>query len=491
MDLHIKPRVTLIAVRKPAHAAHDTQHVVVDSIDANLGGGGDGSGSQVDVQSRSVDTRQIASTGRLVLLRLQGKGVHVDARLGYILVMLVRLDQVEVATLATIKAIVTVQLNQTISHRVGAAGKGGGHVHRVGTTSGHTRHATSQVGGLGVGGVGTGVVHKGGAVRLVPVVTVVEGLGTEVGGVGGGVRGGKLVTLHDPNELLRGVIERHLHLVGGLRRGLITGVLQLLDQVLVSRLGEAAALVSVAVDVVNPQDGTVEGQVVAAVGAGGGEGVGAVRAVHVSGGGPVAQGGGVELDVELDLMVLQGDQRQTQTDVAAVVELEGDVQHGGRHGGGADGGLGQLGGHANHVGVTQALASSLSQLIPNVQPVTVVLIDALTTDLHLDVLDQGMTDVVRPLEGLARGNNHGRKSDLQVSLVDQITITGDGDSNLATEVSRSRHVLFNRFHGKISVTAVYDLEKSDLGVTGQINILSSKSDKLHKSTSHCSILFII
>lgn len=55
------------------------------------------------------------------------------------------------------------------------------------------------------------------------------------------------------------MIKVELNLRGSARHALVTGELQLLDQVLVGDLGEAAALISVKVDVVNEQGGRLEG----------------------------------------------------------------------------------------------------------------------------------------------------------------------------------------------------------------------------------------
>jgi len=79
-----------------------------------------------------------------------------------------------------------------------------------------------------------------------------------------------------------------------------------------------------------------------------------------------------------------------------------------------------------------------------------------------------------------------RKSDLKVSSVGKISISGDGAGNTATEVSLSRESLLNRLHGKVSVASVRDLPESDLRSSGKENILGTISDKLHQSSSHFS-----
>jgi len=85
----------LVRISETAHTAHDTENVVVSSIDTDLGR--DRSlGSNLELESSIVDTREVASTGRLVLLRLKSEGINVDTSGGDVGVGLVWLNEVEV-----------------------------------------------------------------------------------------------------------------------------------------------------------------------------------------------------------------------------------------------------------------------------------------------------------------------------------------------------------------------------------------------------------
>ena len=159
-----------------------------------------------------------------MLLGLERERVHVDAHGGDVRVVLVRLDQVEVLALALGETIVTVELDLGDNRRVVAR---------------HALHARDGVAGL---------QH-----RPVPPVGVVERLLTLPGVDNRGVARDERVALDNPHQLLRGVVEVHLDLVRRRRDGLAARELQLLDQVLVRDLGEAAALIRVEVDVVNVQ----------------------------------------------------------------------------------------------------------------------------------------------------------------------------------------------------------------------------------------------
>jgi hypothetical protein len=440
----------LIRVCKSAHAAHDTQHVVVHCVHTHLGSqaGTNSVVGQDQVQGGVVDTGEVAGAAGLVVLRLQGEAVDVHTHCRDVGVVLVRLDQVEVLALTLGEPIVTVQLDLGQNHRV---------------LTGQALHAGHAV---------TGLQHG-----AIPPVGVVEGLLT-LPGVHDVIGTAQVaVTLHNPNQLLTRVVEVQLQLVGAGGHALSTSELQLLDQVLVGDLGEAATLISIQVDVVHVQGGGHQASVGHAitdhVGVGG-TGVGVVPA-------QVTQL--VELEPDLHLVVLQGDQRQSQTRVAAEPELQRDVQSVLRstltH---LAGGVGldvaaaigiavlttlhqqvhQLRHVAHHLGVAALLAGLLGQLVPDVQPVTVVLVDLLTANLQVHVVDQVVTHPVQPAElctaAVSALQLHLRQGALQVHTVDQIAVTADGALHLLAEVGGSVEGLLNGLHGEVSVATVHNLE---------------------------------
>jgi len=117
-------------------------------------------------------------------------------------------------------------------------------------------------------------------------------------------------------------------------------------------------------------------------------------------------------------VVLERNQGQRQTRVAAEPELQGNVQGVLRR---ARGDLlrrvgltrcavriaalatlvddvDELGHVANHLRVTGLLARLLGELIPDVHPVTVVLVNALAADLELNGADEVVTNPVEPAE---------------------------------------------------------------------------------------------
>jgi hypothetical protein len=276
-------------------------------------------------------------------------------------------------------------------------------------------------------------------------------------------------------------------------------------------LGHTSALIGVEEHVVDVERSGDEGLVVGGGHLGGGSSV--VEAGH----GPQALLNGADIKVNLDLVVLKSDEGEGQTGVAAEPELEGDIEGGLRESiaGSAnlarsvgiarainvvEGGVsdeGQLGSVSDHLEVTALLLSGHSELVPDVHPVTVLAVDALATDLNLNLRDELLTGEVKPtgidvavasvLERLA---NLG-ESNLKVGAVSQITVAGDGAGHTATEVSLAVKSLLDRLHGEVGVTLVGNLPESNLGVTSQVNVLGAIGDKLHKSSTHCKMLVIL
>ena len=434
----------LVRVGKAAHARHDTEDVVVGRVDTDLGGLGarDGGVREDKLEGGVVNAREIARARRLVLLRAKGERVDVDARVRGAGVRLERLDEVEVGALTLREAVLAVKLELGGDDRVLAPAV---HVKsRLGEDEG-ARIRNSRVNfnvtatelaarGLGVEiGIarsdisGTGVLEetrsvdeRSGVLRGRHVTTERhDGVRESVNGVGVierlGAKGlvehalllerGAVVNirvrLDDPDKLLARVVEVELNLVGRRTDRLIASELELLDEVLVRVLGHAAALVGVKEDVVDVERGGNERLV---VGLGNLGASGRVKAVDS----PEALVNRAEVEVNLDLVVLEGDERKRKARVAAVPELERHVESGLREGvaRGADllggirvaravnvgearvGEVGKLGGIANHLVVTTLLLLGEGELVPDVHPVAVLAVNALATNLNLNGLDK-------------------------------------------------------------------------------------------------------
>jgi len=120
-------------------------------------------------------------------------------------------------------------------------------------------------------------------------------------------------------------------------------------------------------------------------------------------------------------------------------------------------------------------------------------INALSSNLYLNVADKNVANIVDPSEAIVcvvsgclrvsnnRALNKG-KSDLKVNTMNKITIAGNGAGNSLAEVSSSVKDLLNGLHREVSVTTINNLEESDLGVSSEINILSAIGYELHQTT---------
>jgi hypothetical protein len=383
-----------------------------------------------------------------VLLRLESKGVHVDTNRGDVGVVLVRLDPVEVVAIANLEAVVAVELEERSDDRVLAR-------HALNTGDGVTRLQAGTI----------------------PPVREVEGLLTLPGVDDVIITRHERIALDNPDELLARVVEVELQLVRRGGDGLTASELENINEVLVGDLGELTTLISIQVDVVHIQGGRSKTALANTVA----DGVG-VRRVRVV---PAKVIEGVELKVDTHLVVLKGDQGERKTRVAAEPELEGDVQgvHGRARGDNlrrqglatiavivASGAalveqIGELRDVTNHLGVTSLLARLLGELVPDVEPLTVLLVNALTTDLNLDVVDDVVADPVEPTElgtrAVRRLELHLGKSGLEVHAVDKITVALDSTGNLLAEVGSAVERVLNGLHREVSVTTVHDLKNTE------------------------------
>jgi hypothetical protein len=235
-----------------------------------------------------------------------------------------------------------------------------------------------------------------------------------------------LIRLDNPDKLLNGVVKVELDLVRRRTNRLITSELELSNKVLVGVLRHSASLVSVQEDIVNIQRSSNQRLIVSNGGRDRASNVvltsrlssssGRVRVlVAVQGGNsPQALINRADIKVDLDLVVLESNQRESQAGVGAKPELERHVKGGLRKSvtgsanlTGSQGvarGLnirergisdeGKLGGVTNHLEVSALLLRGHSELIPDVHPVTILTINSLTTNLDLNLSNELLTGVI-------------------------------------------------------------------------------------------------
>jgi hypothetical protein len=106
-------------------------------------------------------------------------------------------------------------------------------------------------------------------------------------------------------------------------------------------------------------------------------------------------------------MVLKSNQRKSQTRVAAEPELKRNEESSLRDAGSRitiistfsmSNRLGKTRDVTNHVSITSLMTSSLGQFIPDMEPITVVFINTLTTDFDFNILYENVSEPVKPTE---------------------------------------------------------------------------------------------
>ncbi len=371
-----------------SNARHYAQHIVVGGVHAYLRGVSslDRGIGQHQLQGGVINAREVARAGRLVLFGAEGEGVHIDTLVGVTGVVLVRLDEGEVGPFALREAVLAVKLELSGDDGVltpaveveggfgedkgaciGDAGGGGGagaaQLKRliVRTSVVIPLSSSGDIDGSGVKEetraidvvardslVLTTERHDG-VRESVNAVGVVEGLGAERAEEGSAAGQRRAVVdigirLDDEDQLFAGVVEVQLNLVTGATYRLIAGKLKLFNEVLVGVLGHPATLIRVQEDIVNIEGGGDEGLLV---------GLGAALAGTVcSTTGEIAHGpqaliNRANIEVNLDFVVLEGNEGERKPGVAAVPELEGDIEGGFRE---SIAGLADLGGGGGRTG---------------------------------------------------------------------------------------------------------------------------------------------
>jgi len=82
------------------------------------------------------------------------------------------------------------------------------------------------------------------------------------------------------------------------------------------------------------------------------------------------------------------------------------------------------------------------------------------------------------------GSVSGSGEKLDVHVTDEITVAGNRDRDAAGVGGSAVDGLLDVLHSEVSVTLVLSLVKSDLRVTGKVNVLGTVRDELHETASH-------
>jgi len=379
-----------------------------------------------------IDARKVACPCWLMFFWFQGETVTVHTWVWGTSVVVVRLKLVEVLTLLLLEAILAVEDKlegaQWASSFFGVIRGRGLRIKEWDTT----RNADWDV---AVGGRTAawivlendfGVVVAGGEV---PERRTGEGVGEA------------------PDQFLDWVVVGQANLLGTRGgHGVGASVLNLLNEVFVTLLREAASFLGIEIHVVGPDLENVLVKV----------------SFHI----------GRTVNIDTYFVVLKRYQRQIKTWIAVEEKDEWQVDS-----------LTILG--SSELGPVGLLGLVQVKLGVQTPPLLVVLVNALSTDREFDVVDRTLRNPV--VVGGSVGSNSGVniRFKFEVHVTDQITVTGDGHGH-ATGVGRGTvDSLFDVFHREVGVTLVHRLEEGNFWITSEIDILGAIGDELHEATSHC------
>jgi hypothetical protein len=369
----------LVGVSKTTHTRHDTENVVVGGIDTNLGSLGalNGGVGQDELKGSIVNAGEVATAAWLVLFGSKGEGINVDTSVRGLGVVLVRLNKVKVSSFTLREAVLAVKLELSSDNRVHTPAVEGKRSLGKNKSAGIRYSRVSEVRALKgvrskVGLVIAETISNGNLALLPPVligyinstsllketraidegasslgnsilssksvdsigksidcISVVEGLSTKkpvekLVAVKRRTVIDVLVRLDNPDKLLNRVVKVELDLVGRRTNGLITSELKLLNKILVGVLSHASALISIQEDIVDIERGSNQRLVVSSVDTTtiGSIVEGAVKRAYS----PQALIDGTNIEVDLNLVILEGDEGKGKTGIAAIPELKGDVE---------------------------------------------------------------------------------------------------------------------------------------------------------------------
>ncbi|QIG59704.1 hypothetical protein [Dishui Lake phycodnavirus 3] len=436
--------MSLVGERETAHTGLDAEDVVVGREhvhDLRVGG----ASLEGDGDLGVVDAGEVARTGRLVFFRLEGERVRVHTRVRGTGVVLERLDLVEVLALLFLESVLTVEDQLERVERTSGRGERSaffGPLHRGARATNVEKRRTRTFRERHIAVGDTGVTRVG--VKLNRASRRRVGGEVPVLGVGGAA------VVEAPNQFLDRVVVGQADLLGGASRDRVGArVLDLLDQVFVALLREAAALFGVEIHVVTPD---LEG-----------------RAVRVD------REIGRQVEVNADFVILQRDEGQVQPRIPIEEEQQREEHRAGR---GGD----RVG---RHLAVRSLLGRIQVKLGVQTPPLLVVLVDALTTDGQLNILDGTFGHPARVRRVSTRQRHEVVLRDkFNVHVTDQVTVARNSHGHTAVVGGRTVDGLFNVFHREVRVTLVHSLEEGNLRVTRQVDILGAVRHELHETTGH-------
>ena len=168
-------------------------------------------------------------------------------------------------------------------------------------------------------------------------------------------------------------------------------------------------------------------------------------------------------------MILEGKEREVEARIATEEELEWDVQ--------AESLAERTGNEVGHsVAVDTAdhrikgvpLTGRRRELLPDLHPLTGLLVDFLLADLEGDLLDKGIADAVDITDrgvGEILERELGEE-DVNVDPAEQVATAWDQARDALAEIRRTVEVHRLRLDGEVRITSIDHLKEANLGVAG-------------------------
>jgi len=390
-----------------------------------------GIGRKDKLEDSIVNSGKVAATRGLVLLGAESKRIYINTSIRGTGVVLVGLDDVKVRSLTFREAVLSVKLELSSDNGILTPA-----VHIKSSLSKYKCTSIRDRGTIctcGVSGSGVSSVRhleyiivndrrclvaatKGmdGIRKSIDGISIVERLGTKslVKGLTALKRCTVInvgIRLNNPNKFLTRMVEVELDLVGRGTDRFITSELNLLNEILVGILCHLAALIGIKEDIIYIKGCSNKRLLVSSTDRN--RSTARFKLLYS----PEALTDRTEINVDLDLVVLVSNKREGKSRVTAKPELKRYVKCSLRKGvAGSTYLVGssvrsartryvsksrvsnvcKSGSVTNHLVVTRLLLLGKGKLIPDVHPVTVLTVDALTTNLNLNLSNKLLTDEV-------------------------------------------------------------------------------------------------
>jgi hypothetical protein len=353
------------------------------------------------------------ATGLHVIFRLRGETVEIDEGIWDGRVVLIGLRGAEILGETTIESVHAVQLDESRIHKI----------------LGHTDFPAVRRKEIGIIEPFTGIAHT--------------------------------ILLDNPNKFLTEIVEdqRHIH-NGGTGRDRLSGrILELGDQILMFLGGKELAFLTIQKDVVpvELEPGNGDGWNVVTL-------RGGVHLIY----GPPEILEAAQMHNETYGVGLECNEGESGSQTITEPEPEGDCE--------------SLGGPricciridipvSDHLTESVALVGRCNEFRPDLEPLSGVFVNLLVSDFNADILNQGVSDIVTPVNGSTIHGRECRKIHFQKERGEKISLAGNQTADPLAEIRGTVKINGNGLNGEGRVLAPYGLKVGHLGLTSDFGIL--------------------